>query len=283
MSKTGYNYCAELVKRNDEDRYLSTLFAPNKKRPALFALYAFSFEVSQTRERVSEPMLGEIRLQWWREAIEGLFGGAPRKHEVIEALASVMEQSPLPRMLFDSLIDAHSLDLEDDPVATVEDLLAYASACSSHVMKLAAFVLIGGEPCESLDKAAQSAGLAWALTGLIRALPVHAARGQSYIPKDIQSRHNVSIEELYVGLWNDRLEGAFREMIDLARVWLEEARFDLKQVPDVALPAFLPLSLCGSYLRGVSRPGFDPFRQTTDLTLLGRQYRMIKAMVTRRF
>ncbi len=283
MSKTGYNYCTDLVKQNDEDRYLSALFSPNEKRLSLFAIYAFAFEVAQTRERVREPMLGEIRLQWWREAIEGLYAGAPRRHEVVDALAVTVELDSLPRAYFDALIDAHGTDLENQPIASEQDLLKYAHATSSSVMNLAAMILTEGEARENLKRAAHSAGVAWALTGLLRALPIHAARGQCYIPQETLSACDISVGELSTGAWSAGAKKAFREMIALAQSWLDVARQDLKQAPDAALPAFLPLSLCAAYLRVMSRSGFDPFHQSTEITLLGRQFRMIKAMVAGRY
>jgi phytoene synthase len=57
---------AELVRRHDRDRYMTALFAPAARREALFALYAFNYEIARVREAVTQPTLGQIRLQWWR-------------------------------------------------------------------------------------------------------------------------------------------------------------------------------------------------------------------------
>ena len=83
-------YTAKQVKANDYDRFLVTLFAPATSREDLFALYAFNHEVAKIREAVSEPMLGEIRLQWWRESIDGIYQGNPRNHEVVFPLYSAV-------------------------------------------------------------------------------------------------------------------------------------------------------------------------------------------------
>src|SRR5271156_3271915 len=72
-----------LVRRHDRDRFQTALFAPAARREALFALYAFNYEIARVRESVREPMLGQIRLQWWREAIDAAYAGAAsRRHEV---------------------------------------------------------------------------------------------------------------------------------------------------------------------------------------------------------
>ena len=68
-------YCAALVREADRDRYLATLFAPADRRGALFSLYAFDIEISRIRDLAREPMPGEIRLQWWREVLEGAARG----------------------------------------------------------------------------------------------------------------------------------------------------------------------------------------------------------------
>ena len=82
------SYCAKQIRDFDNDRFLASLFADDAVREDLFALYAFNLEVARTRERVSEPMLGQIRLQWWRELIEAPPSGrALDSHELLPALA----------------------------------------------------------------------------------------------------------------------------------------------------------------------------------------------------
>lgn len=68
MTETSADQCGRDLQRLDPDRWLTTLFAPDASRPGLFALYAFNAEIARARESVSQPMIGQIRLQWWREA-----------------------------------------------------------------------------------------------------------------------------------------------------------------------------------------------------------------------
>src|ERR671926_643162 len=86
-----YAHCADLVRDADKDRFLAALFAPEPARRGLLALYAFNVEVSRVRDRVSEPLPGEIRLQWWRDAISaregGLDGGHPGRGAAADAAA----------------------------------------------------------------------------------------------------------------------------------------------------------------------------------------------------
>ena len=90
------DYCHDLVRAGDKDRYLTSLFTPDRLRPHLLALYAFNIEIARIRETVSEAALGEIRLHWWRDAIEGIYAGNSHGHPVIEALAPSIELAQLP-------------------------------------------------------------------------------------------------------------------------------------------------------------------------------------------
>src|SRR5499427_10031179 len=98
---------AAIVRRCDRDRFQTALFAPAARREALFALYAFNYEIARVRESVTEPMLGRIRLEWWRENIATAYEGGPvRRHPVVEPLTVVIRELALTREHFDRLIDA---------------------------------------------------------------------------------------------------------------------------------------------------------------------------------
>src|SRR5476649_429847 len=92
---------AQSVRRADPDRYFSALFAPAGVRQHLLTLYAFNHEVARVAETVRQPMMGEIRLEWWRETLDGARSGAPRNHEVARALAGLFAAHPLPIELFE--------------------------------------------------------------------------------------------------------------------------------------------------------------------------------------
>src|SRR5207253_8807390 len=96
---------AALVLRHDHDRFQTVLFAPAARREALFALYAFNYEIARVRESVTQPMLGQIRLEWWRENIAAAFaGGSVRHHIVVEPLAAAIRRFALSRSKFDRLL-----------------------------------------------------------------------------------------------------------------------------------------------------------------------------------
>src|SRR5438045_3123307 len=133
-----FDHCEDLVRAGDKNRFLATLFAPQKYRRALYALYAFNLEVARVRDLAREPMPGEIRLQWWRDALAGLSAGEAGAAPIAKALQDVLKHYRLPLHVLADLIEARSFDLYDDPMGSLEELEAYAVKTSSAVMALAA-------------------------------------------------------------------------------------------------------------------------------------------------
>ena len=141
--ETNVAFCRALAKTEDEDRYLSALFAPIEKRADVFAVIAFGCELAATPRKVSEPMLGEIRLQWWREAIDEVFAGTPRKHPVVEALSEAVARRSLARTELEQVVDAHTGALYDDTPTDLGARGATADHIQGGLMRLIACVLCG--------------------------------------------------------------------------------------------------------------------------------------------
>src|SRR4051812_37378396 len=128
MARSGddaFAHCRQLVAQADKDRYWASLYAPAERRDALYALYAFDLEIARIAELVREPMAGEIRLQWWREVLEGKRQEESAGHPVASALVAVLRQYPLPAAPLGALIDAHGFDLYDEPRASFAGLEGY--------------------------------------------------------------------------------------------------------------------------------------------------------------
>jgi NADH dehydrogenase [ubiquinone] 1 alpha subcomplex assembly factor 6 len=250
-------WCADAVRRHDHDRYLTALFAPADRRPALFALYAFNQEIARTREIVSEPMLGHIRLQWWREAIGELYAGAPREHPVLQALAGPVAAGTLPHDAFAALIDARETDLDDTPPADLAALEAYAAATSGELSALAMRAL-GFESSAALA-AARAVGTAWALIGLMRAVAFHAQARRLFLPEELTRDFNLDTGALMELRPAPNLDRVVRAVVDRAAVLLDEAR---KARAAVARPARSPLllaTLADRHLATMARADFDVF------------------------
>ncbi len=263
------SYCGNEVRRYDPDRFATAILAPEGCREGLFSLYAFNLEVAKTREAVSEPMLGEIRLQWWREAIEGIYAGTPRRHEVVLGLAKALEKHGLTRQCFDDLIEARAADLSDEPPESVAALVGYAKGTSVPIILLALEMLGVRSPVTT--SAAHHIGIAWALTGLVRAMPFHLSQRRVYMPDELVRRHGIDRRNLMEMRPEPAIAAAVSDIAARARRRLEKARALRGDIPKKALPALLPAAIAELHLRRLAKVGYDPFdtRLTMPVRFLG--------------
>lgn len=268
MAPPALSACAEAVRKHDNDRFLTALFAPAAVREDLFALYAFNHEVAKTREVVTEPTLGQIRLQWWRESIDGAYTGAPRRHEVVEPLAAAIARHGLDRAQFDLLIDGREADLDDEAPADMECLVNYAQVTGAPLARLACQTL--GARDEASLEAARLVGTAWALTGILRATPFLARGHRSRLPLTLMTEHGVTEPALFDLKPEPGLAKVAQAVADTARSLLKQARLLRAQVPKAALPALLPATLADHYLGRISKAGYDPMSPALLRPTIGR-------------
>ena len=266
-----FQHCEALVRDGDRDRFFATLFAPADKRPHLFALYAFSLEVARVRETVSTALPGEIRLQWWRDALQGEARGDVRSNPVAAALDDTIAQFRLPRQALVDLVDARVFDLYDDPMPALADLEGYCGETASALIRLASLVLAGGTDPGAAD-AAGHAGVAYAITGLLRAFPWHVRRGQFYIPTTVLEQHGVVRNEVLAGQTTLSLRAALADMRGVARHHLERARALKGSIAPPIGPAFLPVALVEGYLRAMERRDYDPLRTVVEVPQWRKQW-----------
>lgn len=277
------SYCADLVRRLDRDRYLCTLFAPEEARDDIFALYAFNLEVARIPQAVSEPLLGAVRLQWWRETLAAIYTGAPPAHEVAMALARAITNHDLDRFHFDDLIEARELDLDQRPPPDMETLIAYADATAGGLTLLALQILDpgGDNGSDRAELAGRNIGIAWALTGLLRRIAHRARGGRVTLPKTLLEKHGAKAADILALRCSSGIQAAVCEVADLARRHLAAAR--TQPVPEWAGPALLPGVLASSYLSRIERAEFDPFDLPGEGGGFRRQLRLWAAATRGRF
>ena len=269
------NAIEELVRRSDPDRYFSALFAPAEKRKHLLALYSFNIEIARVADTVREPMMGEIRLEWWRETLAGARAGMPRNHDVARALAALFAAVELPAAPFEAMIEARGFDSSPNSFADRAAVETYCDATSGSVMRLAARIL-GGEA----DAVAREAGIAYALAGILRSLPHNAMRHKLYLPLDLLQPLHLTPQDVFHDADNGKTKAVVNQMALWARERLQAAR--AQRAPRALLPAFLPASLVPLYLRRVTRGWFDPLRASSDITIHRRQMRLLGAAMRRK-
>lgn len=251
-------YCADVVRQADRDRYLATLFAPAQHRGALFALYAFNIEISQVRDKAREPMPGEIRLQWWREILAGERQGEASAHPVASALTDTLRRYGFVAAPLLELIDAHTFDLYDGPMATAGELELYGIQTQSPLFAMAAGILAEGVPLP--ETFTLDASVATAIAKVLADLARHASRRQLYVPLEVLERYQVDREDIFAGQVTAPLRAALADLRGLAGEHLVKACESLRAVPTQILPAFLPLALIEPTLRRMDRDGYEPFK-----------------------
>jgi 15-cis-phytoene synthase len=271
-----FRYCGEQVAVFDPDRHIASLFAPADRRPHLAALHAFALEIGKVRASVSEAMPGEIRLQWWREVLEGERRGEAEANPVSAALLLTIEETSLPVKPLLDLIDARVFDLYDDLLPDWTTLEGYLGETQSSLIQLASMVLLRG-PDPGTAVAAGHAGVAIGLTGLLRAFPWHARRGQVFLPVSVMSAVGLTRDGIVAGKDTEPLRAALGEMRTRARDHAGKARLALADINPDARPAFLPLVLVESYLSAMERGNYNPFIDIIEVPHWKRIWRIWRA------
>lgn len=262
-------HCANLVRETGRDRYLATLFAPADKRDGLFALYAFAGEITRVRDVAKEPMPGEIRLQWWREVLEGKRDGEAAAHPIAAALLAAVARHALSTETLVAFIDAHRFDLYDEPFATLDDLDNYAVLTEGALIGSAVQVFGGSNAMTGM--VVRHLSIALTVNNVLFALPGHAARGQMYVPLEVLDRHGATQEDIFAGRDSDALKAALAELRRHARRQLRAAMMEAGDVPESVLPALLPLAPVVPQLARMERRGYEPFHPE-PLSRLRRQW-----------
>jgi phytoene synthase len=251
------DFCTDLVRTHDFARYASTLFVPTEQRRGLLALYAFNVEIARVREQVSQPLPGEIRLQWWTDMLAGAGHGGVEGNPVAAELLQAIRAFRLPVERLSRLIDEHQFDLYNDPMPTKAALEGYIDETSSALFSLAA--AIAGQQSPEIEHLARHAGLAQGIAHVMAALPRDASRRQLFVPLQLLEQHGSGMEEVFAGKETPKLRAALDQLVGEAREHLKTALALLEAAPAQVRPAFLPLALAARDLKRMSRADNDPF------------------------
>jgi phytoene synthase len=255
---------ADYLKANDKDRYFATLVLPEAHRDAIQALYAFNADVATVRDRAREPAPGEIRLQWWVDALDGEGHGGVRQNPIADALLQMIERYKLPTGALLRLIAARRFDLYDDPMPDLPSFEGYAGETASVLYQLSAMILNGGAEIETGD-AAGHLGVAQALIGHLRAFGLNSSRSRIFLPWSVFSANGVREGELFAGQLSEGLLAAHSQLIEIAHEHLQKAAVAVAALPKPLRPAFAPIALQRPYLKQVERQSDTPLAPPADV------------------
>lgn len=267
-------HLADLVRQGDSERYISTLYAPEDRRGALLALYAFALEVGSVRDRVREPLAGEIRLQWWRDVIEA-GGEAGQGSPVAEALMKTVAAHDLPRQPLLDLLEAKIFDLYDDAMPSRNDLEGYCGETASAIFQLAALIL-DPQAARGVADLAGHAGCAYAIAGIARSLPRQLARGQCFIPLDLFTAVGTDPQALTERSDREAAVRAVSAFASLGREHAEAFRQEARTLPAILRPAFLPVATAPAYLDKIAACPGDVLDRPVDISPLRRHWRLFR-------
>ena len=245
------SYCAALLRERSIDRYLSTLFLPSDIRRDVYALYAFDAEISHIRSMIKEPMMGEIRLQWWRDIIGGDRAGEANNNPVAAELLRAIATNNLPTMGFDNYLKAKVFDLYNDPMPDTGTFEGYAGETASFLFHQTASIIarstgvaIAGE----LAECAGHAGVSWTIVDVLKNLPIHRSRHQCFVSGDILAKTGVTLDEYFLVENEKLMVSMIEELILEARHHQHKFREHFAELPLELMPAFLPMCLVSPYL-----------------------------------
>jgi len=237
------------LKAADPDRCRAAVFAPKQARDHLYLLYAFHHELAKVPEIVSEPMLGDIRYQWWRDVLDEIYaGGIVRKHEVTTPLANLFREIDMPRFWADQLIDGRVRDLDSQPFTDLSAAKDYCRQTSGMLMQMAVFIL-GEEPGEAVLKA----GEAWGLTGL--------ARAWGYYHKSMLSQLD------------------YEEICQAASKVHKEASQGLRDLSPHAAPAVVYAALVPHYIKRLTHTRHNPTETLVQYGPIAKRVHLLDAVL----
>lgn len=269
-----YEACLTTLKSTDIDRYLACLLMPEDKRGAVAALYAFNAELARIRDVIREPLPGEIRLQWWRDVLEGGGEGDSAANPLAAGLLHAISEHGLPRNALMGMTEARIFDLYDDPMGDVAMFEGYAGETASTLIQLAAMIIDPAD-AQKLADAAGHAGIAQLTAGCLMLLPLHTRRHQVYVPQGILTATGLNAGAFLKGEDSARIEAALSAFIGFGRDHLARARTAAKgKLTSETNLAFLGVSLADGIFDRARKAGAGLMTRSIQPSQLSRQWRL---------
>ncbi len=275
------SYCRDMVRSFDRDRWLASAIARGRARRRLMALYCLNVEITRIAEVTTEPMAGLIRLQWWRESVEGLAAGRVREHAVLRSLADMVEDGAVPGDDITALIDAKEHDVTGVGFAGMDEFVSHCRATGGALSRMALAAVGVSDP--GAKAAAEKVGTAHAMIGQLRNVAWLARRGHVGLPGELLTRHGVQRGELLAGRPGEGLAAAAREIADLACLHLAEARALGPKLSGDGLPVLLLARITDAERRQLHRIGFDLFSGKTEPLPIMAPLAVVRGALTQRY
>lgn len=260
MSNSKYtdhtDYCTREVMAKDRERTLCMMMSPASARRGVVALLAWNIEIAKIGEVASEEMVGLIRFQWWRDALDEIYDSKPlRQHAVVLELAETIRAHDLPKEMFMDVLAAREADLDKTPFATLEAMDAYSCSTGGTLEKI--WLRILGVDDKHAAEAAEHVGAAWALIGSLRASHHMAHHGKMRLPLEALEAAGVDAEGILQNGFTPPVGEAVQVVAELAEEHIRDARGLRRDVPKAALPALYLAVQAEDFLHRLHAAGYD--------------------------
>lgn len=278
VSPASLDAVRQAARTHDNDRYLAALLSPPDVRNDLFALAAFAGEIARIPHLVKEPMIGEIRLQWWRDAVPALARGEATGNPIADALGGAVSRHNLPTGLLLGVVDARAFDLYPDPMPDQQTFKAYLAKSEGALFELA-LRIVAGWPPGTAAAAVSSAGQAVGLTRVLAGLPHMLAMGRLALPQTLLGAAGIGIVDLAAVPIGSVARGVIDAVVHDARVALAVVAGGWNKMPRRPRSALLPVALVEPQLRALQKASHHPARDIAHIMPLSRVWQIWRAHV----
>jgi len=257
----------------DPERYLACLYLPEAVRPAAVTIYTFDAEIARIPNLVSEPMPGEIRLQFWRDVLAQ--GKADGAGPLAENLLTVIDEQKLPAEVFHNYLNARIFDLYQDPMPDMGSFEGYLGETRSAILQMVA-LSCGLSRNTELAEACGHAGMAIGIKRLLLSQAWLRHNRQIYIPIEVLEKHGLTSVQWLDGSPNSAHLSVVTGMIELANMHHAKALQAFQSLPKDARSVFTPLAFVKPALSAVQKAGIKSFSSPVKISALKRQWTALK-------
>lgn len=264
-----YEYCLSVVRQASPDRYVAGLLAPETCQGAIFALYALQCELAKTRTVVTEPLLGKIRLQWWRDEIDKIYQGQGVEHPILSPLAKASQECHVPQKFFDQLLAAYEADLEEDLFETKAAFFTFVTDKESPVFAVEMCFRQGNADWISqndhLDLCVR-AGKIWGGLSALRSFPVVKGEARFILPLEVAQTAGLDFEKKLYPLQKQALQNVIRQICLDIEQDLTDFEVGFKKLSKAQKGGFCLLGLVKKYCTILRGQEYDVFAPKVQMT-----------------
>ncbi len=263
------------LREADPLRYAAVLYMPQEKRAPIASIWLFQSEIERIRDLVSEPLPGEIRLQWWRDVFLGMRDGEAKQNPLAVDLLETIDANGLSRDLFVTFLEAMTFDLYEDPMREGAQFEGHMGETQSVFFQMICQILAGERLQDGT--AAGHAGVAFGVMRTLVDTAKHRARGQIYVPSNMLDTRKITADKWLASDNTAEKCDAIKDFTAFGLDHLAKANSALTDLPVNCRIAFLVLAVCGKTLERAREKPLDAFNGNIALGPLQTHWTLLKA------